>query len=657
LLHSAVSFFSSKLLKVNTFELFKIMSDQIKHECGIAMVRLLKPLAFYREKYGTSFYGLNKMYLLMEKQHNRGQDGAGLANIKLDMEPGKRYISRHRSNSSKPIQDIFDHVFASIKDRANHEEALLSDPEWLKSNAPFTGELFLGHLRYGTYGGNSIEACHPFLRQNNWMTRNLVVAGNFNMTNVEEQFQLLLDLGQHPKRKADTVTVMEKIGHFLDEENEVLFQKFKRLGYSNQEITQQISKNLDIQNILTRSAEDFDGGYAMCGLIGNGDAFVLRDPNGIRPAFYYKDEEVVVVASERPVIQTAFNVPSDQVKEITPGHALIIKKEGSISMDMVREPEEKTSCSFERIYFSRGSDRDIYKERHALGRTVVPKVLEAINGDLDNSVFSFIPNTAEISFYGMVKGLEEFHNERKLDQIQNLDPTDKDALRNILNERVRVEKVAIKDAKLRTFITQDSDRDDLVAHVYDITYGTVKRDQDNLVMIDDSIVRGTTLKKSILKILDRLGPKKIVVVSSAPQIRFPDCYGIDRSLFQDFIAFQAAIALIKERGKDALLKEVYELCLKEFEVNGGLTNVNHVQRIYDQFTDDEISKKIGELLRPAEINAEVEIIYQTIDGLHAACPDHKGDWYFSGNYPTAGGNRVANKAYINYFEGKRVRSY
>lgn len=621
------------------------------------MVRLLKPLTYYREKYGTSFYGLNKMYLLMEKQHNRGQDGAGLANIKFDVEPGNRYISRHRSNSNKPIQDIFDHVFSGIKSRANNDETLMADPEWLKRNAAFSGEVFLGHLRYGTYGENSIEACHPFLRQNNWMTRNLVLAGNFNMTNVDEQFGLLLELGQHPKKKADTVTVLEKIGHFLDEENEVLFQKFKRLGYSNQDITHQISKNLDIRNILTRAAEDFDGGYAMAGLVGNGDAFVLRDPNGIRPAFYYRDDEVVVVASERPVIQTAFNVPAEEVHEITPGHALVIKKDGKISMDMVRTPGEKTACSFERIYFSRGSDQDIYRERLALGRTVVPKIIESINNDLDNSVFSFIPNTAEVSFYGMIKGLEEHHNEEKLARIKALDPNDTNALRDILNERVRIEKVAIKDAKLRTFITQDSDRDDMVAHVYDITYGTVKRGQDNLVVIDDSIVRGTTLKKSILKILDRLGPKKIVIVSSAPQIRYPDCYGIDMSLFQDFIAFQAAIALIKERGMENVIKEVYELCKSEFDVNGGLTNVNHVQRIYAPFTDDEISHKIAELLKPEGVNADVEIIYQTLEGLHAAVPAHTGDWYFSGNYPTEGGNRVANKAFINYFEGRRERSY
>ncbi len=639
----------------------KTMSDQIKHECGIALIRLLKPLDFYREKYGTSFYGLNKMYLLMEKQHNRGQDGAGLANIKFDVKPGNRYISRHRSNSNKPIQDIFDHVYGGIKqrikERAEGDESVLLNPNWLKDNAPFTGEVFLGHLRYGTYGENSIEACHPFLRQNNWMTRNLVLAGNFNMTNVDEQFDLLLSLGQHPKKKADTVTVLEKIGHFLDEENETLFDKYKRLGYENMVITSMISKNMDIRNILVRAAEDFDGGYAMAGMIGNGDAFVLRDPNGIRPAFYYKDDEVVVVASERPVIQTAFNVSHELVQEVEPGHALIIKKNGEVSMDMIRQPGEKKACSFERIYFSRGSDIDIYRERLELGRTLVPHILKSIGSDLKNSVFSFIPNTAEVSYYGMLKGLEEVHNERKLDDIAKIDVNDKQALRKILNERIRAEKVAIKDAKLRTFITQDSDRNDLVAHVYDITYGTVKQGEDNLVVIDDSIVRGTTLKQSILKILDRLGPKKIVVVSSAPQIRYPDCYGIDMSLLQDFVAFQAAIALLKERGKEHVIKEVYELCLSELKHSNSHNQHNHVQKIYEPFSDQEISSKIAELLRPADIHAEVEIIYQTLDGLHKACPRHTGDWYFSGNYPTTGGNRVVNRAFVNYFEGKRTRAY
>lgn len=633
------------------------MSDNIKHECGIALIRLLKPLTYYREKYGTSFYGLNKMYLLMEKQHNRGQDGAGLANVKFDVKPGNRYISRYRSNEQQPLQDIFDRVFSRIAERADEDPEKMSDPMWLKDHAPFTGELFLGHLRYGTYGENSIEACHPFLRQNNWMTRNLVLAGNFNMTNVDEQFDILLSLGQHPKKKADTVTVLEKIGHFLDEENEELFRKYKRLGYHSVEITDRISKKLNVKRILKRSAADFDGGYAMAGMIGNGDAFVLRDPNGIRPAFYYQDDEVVVVASERPVIQTAFNVKVDTVKEIDPGHALIIKKDGTVSMDKIRKPGEKRSCSFERIYFSRGSDQDIYRERLELGRTVVPKVLEAIDEDLDNSVFSFIPNTAEVSYYGMTKGLEDFHIERQIDELDRLGKNDKEAKLKILRERVRMEKVAIKDAKLRTFITQDSDRNDLVEHVYDITYGTVRAGKDNLVVIDDSIVRGTTLKRSILRILDRLGPKKIVVVSSAPQIRFPDCYGIDMSLFQDFVAFQAAIALLKETGQEHVIKDVYQLCIAELEESSSHNAVNHVKKIYEPFTDEEVSNKIAELLKPEGLKADLEIIYQSVDGLRAACPNHTGDWYFTGNYPTTGGNRVVNRSFVNYFEGKRVRAY
>ncbi len=633
------------------------MSDNIKHECGIALIRLLKPLTYYREKYGTSFYALNKMYLLMEKQHNRGQDGAGLANVKLDVKPGYRYISRYRSNEQQPLQDIFDRVYSRIEERADSDPEKLADPMWLKDHAPFTGELLLGHLRYGTYGENSIEACHPFLRQNNWMSRNLVLAGNFNMTNVDEQFDILLSLGQHPKKKADTVTVLEKIGHFLDEENEELFRKYKKLGYHSTEITDKISRQLNVKRILKRSATDFDGGYAMAGMIGNGDAFVLRDPNGIRPAFYYQDDEVVVVASERPVIQTAFNVKVETVKEIDPGHALIIKKDGTVSMDKIRKPGEKRSCSFERIYFSRGSDQDIYRERLALGRKVVPKVLGAINDDLDHSVFSFIPNTAEVSYYGMTKGLEDFHIERQIDELDKLGKDDKEAKLKILRERVRMEKVAIKDAKLRTFITQDSDRNDLVEHVYDITYGTVVPGKDNLVVIDDSIVRGTTLKRSILRILDRLGPKKIVVVSSAPQIRFPDCYGIDMSLFQDFIAFQAAIALLKETGREHVIKDVYQLCIDELEASSSHNAVNHVKKIYEPFTDEEVSAKIAELLRPEGLKADLEIIYQSVDGLHESIPNHTGDWYFTGNYPTTGGNRVVNRSFVNYFEGKRVRAY
>lgn len=633
------------------------MSDEIKHECGIAFVRLLKPLEFYQEKYGTSFYGLNRMYLLMEKQHNRGQDGAGLASVKLDMKPGQTYVDRYRTVSQRPIQDIFDYVHEPFQKLEEQSAEKLSDTQWLKENRAFTGELFLGHLRYGTFGKNSVEACHPFLRENNWMTRNLVVAGNFNLTNVDELFELLVRIGQHPKRLADTVTVMEKIGHFLDEENQALFSKYKSLGYSNQEITNLIVKHLDVAKFLRRAAEDWDGGYTMAGLIGHGDAFVLRDPSGIRPAFFYHDDEVVVVASERPAIQTTFNVPVEAVQELTPGHCLIVRKNGDISQEMVRTPMEKKSCSFERIYFSRGSDIDIYNERKELGRSVCPVVLDAIDHDMENSVFSFIPNTAETSFYGLMKGLEDYQNGIKQKQILALgDKPDPDKLRDILAIRPRAEKIAIKDAKLRTFITQDDSRDDLVAHVYDITYGTIREGVDNLVVIDDSIVRGTTLKNSILRILDRLNPKRIVVVSSAPQIRYPDCYGIDMAKLGDFIAFRAAIALLKDKGKDQLIQDVYRLCKAQEQVPKEEI-VNHVIKIYEPFTDEEISAKISELLLPEDIRAEVKIIYQKLEGLHKACPGHLGDWYFSGDYPTPGGNKVVNKAFINFVEGRNERAY
>ena len=632
------------------------MSDAIKHECGIALVRLLKPLDYYIKKYGTATYGLDKMYLLMEKQHNRGQDGAGIANIKFDVAPGERYISRYRSNDQQPIKEIFGKINAKFQAVVDEDPALMKDAGWLKKNVAFTGELSLGHLRYGTFGGNSIELCHPFLRQNNWMTKNLVVAGNFNLTNVDELFKILVEIGQHPKQKSDTVTVMEKIGHFLDEENQELYDKYKAEGHTRQEISKLIAQNLDIQNILKNSAIDWDGGYAMAGLLGHGDAFVLRDPSGIRPAFYYQDDEVVVVASERPVIQTAFNVPIESVKEIDPGHALIIKKDGDVSMKQVLEPLEKMSCSFERIYFSRGSDKDIYKERKQLGKNVVPQVLNSIGNDLKNSVFSFIPNTAETSFYGMMKGMQEVLNKIKLEKIKALgdNPTD-EQLEEVLALRNRMEKIAIKDAKLRTFITQDDSRDDLVAHVYDITYGSVYP-TDNLVIIDDSIVRGTTLKKSILNILDRLNPKKIVVVSSAPQIRYLDCYGIDMAKMGDFIAFQAAIALLKDQGKEHIIEETYQKCKAQADLPKEEI-INNVKDIYAPFTAEEISKKISELLTPKHITAEVDIVYQSIEGLHAACPDHKGDWYFTGNYPTPGGNQVINRAFIYYVEGIDKRAY
>ncbi len=632
------------------------MSDAIKHECGIALVRLLKPLDYYIQKYGSATYGINKMYLLMEKQHNRGQDGAGLANIKFDVEPGQRYISRYRSNTNQAIKEIFEKIHAKFENVYQKSPEKLKDANWLKDNVAFTGELFLGHLRYGTYGGNSIEQCHPFLRQNNWMTRNLVVAGNFNLTNVDELFNILVSIGQHPKEKSDTVTVMEKIGHFLDVENQDLFDKFKEQGYSRQEISTLIAKNLNIQNILVNSSLDWDGGYVMAGLVGHGDAFVLRDPSGIRPAFYYKDDEVVVVTSERPVIQTAFNVPIETIHEIKPGHALIIKKDGKVSEEMIKKPLLKTSCSFERIYFSRGSDKDIYRERKQLGRNVCDQVLKSIDNDLQNSVFSFIPNTAEVSFYGLMKGLQDKLNEIKLEKIKALgsNPSEQ-KLVEILALRNRIEKIAIKDAKLRTFITQDNNRDDLVAHVYDIAYGTVYPN-DNLVIIDDSIVRGTTLKQSILKILDRLNPKKIVVVSSAPQIRYPDCYGIDMAKLGDFIAFSASIELLKDTHQEHIIKEVYTKCKLQENLPKEQI-INHVKDIYKPFTTEQLSTKISELLTPTGLNAKVEIIFQTIEGLHNACPEHTGDWYFTGNYPTAGGNKVVNKSFINYYEGKNERAY
>ena len=633
------------------------MSDPIKHECGIALLRLKQPLQYYIDKYGTALYGLNKLHLLMEKQHNRGQDGAGVANIKFDMSPGERYISRYRSIDSKPIQDIFDRINGRFADIAEENPENLKDVDFLKKNAGFTGELFLGHLRYGTFGRNSIESCHPFLRQNNWITRNLVVAGNFNLTNVDELFDVLLNIGQHPKEKSDTVTVMEKIGHFLDDENQEMFDKYKAQGYSNPQIYQMIGEKLDVEKILKRASEDWDGGYAMAGLFGHGDAFVLRDPAGVRPAFWYEDDEVCVVTSERPVIQTAFNLKSEQIQELKPGHALIIKKNGKISETLINEPTNVAKCSFERIYFSRGNDTDIYSERKELGNLIVPKILKAIDYDLDNSVFSFIPNTAEVSFYGMIKGLEDYLNEEKIKQIIALgEQPDPEQIRKILLQRARIEKIAIKDAKLRTFITQDDSRDDLVAHVYDITYGSVKRNQDNLVVIDDSIVRGTTLKQSILKILDRLDPKKIVVVSSAPQIRYPDCYGIDMAKMGDFIAFEAAIQLLKDRGMEDVIEQAYRQCIEQVELPKEQQK-NMVQQIYAPFTDDEVSAQISKMLTPPGLKTEVEIIYQTVDNLHLACPNNKGDWYFTGNYPTPGGNKVVNKAFINWKEGKNERAY
>ena len=631
------------------------MSDPIKHECGIAFVRLRKPLEFYVEKYGTAFYGLNKMYLLMEKQRNRGQDGAGLANIKLNMAPGTRYISRYRSVDTNSIGDIFGKVQKRIAEGIAGDASRLSDVPWLKENLPFTGEVFLGHLRYGTYGGNTIEACHPFLRQNNWPTRNLIVAGNFNMTNVDELFNELVELGQHPKEKADTVTIMEKIGHFLDEANDELYYELKAEGYSKKEATAEIANRLDLADILRRASKKWDGGYAMAGMTGHGDSFVLRDPAGIRPAYYYYDDEIVVVASERPVIQTALNLKSEEITELPPGNALIVKHHGEVSIDEIKTPTEFKACSFERIYFSRGNDKDIYNERIELGRRLIPKIVELVDDEVEDTVFSFIPNTAEVSFYGMVKGMEDHFNSIKYERITALDKPSNEQLKEILDLRPRVEKVAWKDVKLRTFITEDSSRDELVSHVYDITHGSVKP-TDHLVAIDDSIVRGTTLKQSILRIFDRLSPKHIVIASSAPQIRYPDCYGIDMARMGDFVAFRAAIALLKERGLEGLIQEVYEKCKAQIHLADDEVQ-NFVKEIYQPFEAQEISDKIAELLTPPEVNAKVSVLYQTIEDLHLSCPNHPGDWYFTGNYPTPGGNRVVNKSFMYYVEGRTERAY
>ncbi|MDO6743020.1 amidophosphoribosyltransferase [Tenacibaculum soleae] len=632
------------------------MSDAIKHECGIAMVRLLKPLQYYKDKYGTAFYGVNKMYLLMEKQHNRGQDGAGLASIKFNVDPGTRYISRVRSNQSQPIQDIFGKVNKRINGVFEENPTKVDDVKWQEENIPYLGNLFLGHVRYGTFGKNSIESVHPFLRQSNWKHQSLIVAGNFNMTNSKQLLNDLIELGQHPKEATDTVTVMEKIGHFLEDEVSDLYIKAKEAGFNKQNASPFIEEHLDIQRILKRSAKNWDGGYAMAGLLGHGDAFVLRDPSAIRPAFYYQDDEVVVVASERPVIQTVFNVAIDKIKEIDRGHALIIKKNGETSMKPVLEQREKKACSFERIYFSRGSDAAIYEERKNLGKYVFPEVLKSIDNDIENSVFSYIPNTAETSFFGMMEAAEDVLNQQKTAAIlAGEGKLSKEKVTEILSKRPRFEKIAIKDAKLRTFITDDSSRDDLVAHVYDVTYGVVKS-TDNLVIIDDSIVRGTTLKKSIIKILDRLNPKKIVVVSSAPQIRYPDCYGIDMAKINDFIAFKATLELLKETNQYHIIDTVYKKC-KAQEVSEDKDVVNYVKEMYAPFTDEQISAKIAQMLKTKNITSDIEVIFQPVSSLHKACPNNLGDWYFTGNYPTDGGNRVVNQAFINFYEGSDERAY
>jgi len=630
------------------------MSDIIKHECGLAFIRLLKPLQFYYDKYGTSLYGIKKLELLMQKQRNRGQDGAGVATIKLGMPPGSRYISRKRSHSATYLEDVFSGVYQYF---TALDDEKLKDGAWLKENQPFTGEILLGHLRYGTHGSNSIESVHPFLRLNNWITRNLVMAGNFNLTNVHDLFDELISFGQHPKEHSDTVTVMEKIGHFLDDEVQKLFSWFKAEGYSNQEITALISENLDVRRVLQRATRKFDGGYVMAGLIGHGDSFILRDPSGIRPAFYYHDDEVVVMASERPAIQTGFNVPIREVHELQPGHALIVKKNGEVKEEMIQEPLERKACSFERIYFSRGNDRDIYLERKRLGELLAPKILEEINYDMENTIFSFIPNTAEIAFYGLVEGLHKELDVIKKKRILELgDNISQEEIDSIFRMQPRVEKLAVKDAKMRTFIADDMLRGNLVSHVYDVTYGLVNNQKDTLVLVDDSIVRGTTLRDSIIKILSTLKPKKLIIVSSAPQIRYPDCYGIDMSIMNKFVAFKALVELLKETGRENLIEETYNKCKAELN-KPDKEITNPVKELYDLFDYEQVSNKIAEIVTPENIAPEVKVIYQTVDNLRSACPNNNGDWYFSGDYPTPGGMRVVNKAYINFVENIDVRAY
>ena len=631
------------------------MSDELKHECGIAHIRLLKPLDFYKKKYGTAFYGINKMYLLMEKQHNRGQDGAGFASIKLNVSPGKKFISRIRSIEKQPIQDVFSKINNRINSELKNNPKLSSDIEKLKHSVPYVAESLLGHVRYGTFGGNSVENVQPLLRQNNWKHRNLILAGNFNMTNVEELFNNLIELGQHPKEYSDTITIMEKIGHYLDDSVRKMYKELKKEGYSKMECSDLISDRIDISRILKKSSKNWDGGYVMGGLLGHGDSFVMRDPAGIRPAFYYKDTEVVVVASERPAIQNAFNISTNKIKELDPGSAIIIKNKGEVTIKKINKKTEHQACSFERIYFSRGNDADIYFERKQLGRLIMPKVLSEINNDIKNTVFSYIPNTAETSFFGMADYLEEFLNKQKTEAIIKNKKLSEDKIIDILSERPRIEKIAVKDVKLRTFITEDNSRDDLVEHVYDVTYGVIKT-TDSLVIIDDSIVRGTTLKKSILKMLDRLSPKKIVVVSSAPQVRYPDCYGIDMANLDSLIAFKATLELLKDKGQYSMVKEVYDKCKKQVG-KADIEIKNYVKDIYNIFTADEISEKIAEILSVNVQNAKVKIIYQSIENLHQACPNHTGDWYFTGNYPTPGGNRVVNNAFINFYEGNKKRAY
>ena len=633
------------------------MSDAIKHECGIAFIRLRKPLEYYKIKYGTWMYGINKLWLLMEKQHNRGQDGAGAVCLKMNLRPGKPYLHRYRSNSQSPIIDIFERINKDISTISDNNFSRMSDPHWAKENIPFAGELYMGHLRYGTFGKNNIENVHPFLRSNNWKSRTLALAGNFNLTNVDELFEHLIELGQHPSEYSDTVSMMEKIGHFLDKEVERVFRQFKEKGIPNREISEHVAANLDMKRVLNDSCWRWDGGFAVCGIIGTGDAFVIRDPWGIRPAFYYFDEEIIVVTSERPAIQTALNVPFDKIRELKPGYALISRNDDRISEELIIEPFVKRSCSFERIYFSRGTDRDIYLERKMLGRLLAPEVLKAINYDIDNTVFSYIPNTAADAFYGLIEAVIEFNeNEKKRKVIEAGSSLTREKADEIFATKVRMEKIAVKDIKMRTFISQDEGRKDLVSHVYDVTYGIVRDHTDTLVIVDDSIVRGTTLKESILKILDRLSPKKIIIVSSAPQIRFPDCYGIDMAKFNDFVAFHAAMSLLKERKMDSVINEVWNKS-KEQEENPKEEYVNYVKKLYEPFTQEEMSLKIAELLRPSDLKAELQIIFNSIENLHKACPAHLGDWYFTGDYPTPGGNKVVSNAFLNFMEGKHDRAY
>jgi amidophosphoribosyltransferase len=633
------------------------MTDEVKHKCGIALVRLLKPLEYYQLQYGSWRYGLEKLYLLMEKQRNRGQDGAGVVSLRMETAPGKNYFSRRRETGSSAINEIFRRIYSRFEEEEKTNPDSFNDPNWARSNLPFVGEAYLGHLRYGTFGSNSIANLHPVMRENNWRTRNLVMAGNFNLTNVDELFNILVDLGQYPKEYSDTVTMLEKVGHFLDMENQDLFDHYKSRGFINKDITEQIARNIDVAKILEDASKRWDGGYTVAGMLGHGDLFAMRDPWGIRPAYYYQDEEVVIVTSERPVIQTAMNVTYDRIQELPPGHALVVKRDGATSLNRVREEQERKSCSFERIYFSRGSDKDIYRERKRLGEMLVPQILEAIDYKVEDTVFSFIPNTAESAFYGMVKGIEDHMVEKKMDELMKLKgKCSQEDILKIMKERARIEKVAIKDLKLRTFISQDKGRKDMVSHVYDITYGTIRRGVDNLVIIDDSIVRGTTLKESIIKILDRLGPKKIVVVSSSPQIRYPDCYGIDMAKLGDFTAFQAAIELLKENRMEHVINEVYKKCEMQKKLSKE-EYVNYVKDIYKPFTQQQVSKKIAEMLTDSDVKAEVQIVYQSIDNLHKAVPNDLGDWYFTGDYPTPGGNKVVSTSFLNYIHGINTRAY